>query len=311
MGSPCELQLHGEDMAETGRVADLARADIQRLEQRYSRYRDDSLTSAINRVAAEAGSIRVDEETAALIDYADACHRESGGLFDITSGVLRRAWRFDSGAPPDADRIAALLGRIGWDKVIWQRPLLRFTRPGMEIDFGGIGKEYAADRAAAICLDAGIRHGLVNLGGDIRIIGPLPDDRPWRIGLQDPERPDGLLGGVLLTGGALATSGDYVRCLVIDGRRHGHILDPRSGWPVLGLTAVSVIAASCLVAGSISTIAMLKGGDGIEWLASLGLPHLWVDADGRRGGSGVFAELLTTRPNDPASRRDTADGAHP
>lgn len=292
MGSPCELHLHGPDAAETRRVAESVIADVQRLERRYSRYRDDSLTSAINRVAAAAGRCEVDAETAALLDYAETCYRESDGLFDITSGVLRRAWTFENACAPEPEAIAALLDRVGWGKVVWKRPLLSFGRPGMEIDFGGIGKEYAADRAAALCLDAGIRSGLINLGGDVRVIGPLPDGGPWRIGIRDPERPETLLGGVLMTGGALATSGDYARFVRIDGRRYGHILDPRTGWPVLGLVSVSVIAASCLVAGSLSTIAMLKGRAGIEWLRSLDVPHLWIDAEGGRGGAGVFADLL-------------------
>ena len=293
MGCPCELQLYAPD-AMTGAAAGQAAVDdILRIEQRYSRYRDDSLTSAINRVAAQAGAMEVDDETAALLDYAAACHRESAGLFDITSGVLRRAWRYASDTLPTAAEIDALLRRVGWHRVVWERPRLRFTTPGMELDFGGIGKEYAADRAAVICLDAGIRHGLVNLGGDVRLIGPHPDGSPWRVGIQDPRRPERLIGGLLLTGGALASSGDYARGLWIDGRRYGHILDPRSGWPVAGLAAVSVLADSCLVAGSACTIAMLKGWDGKAWLQGLGLSHLWIDIEGRRGGRGALAEMLT------------------
>ncbi|MGQ9659271.1 MAG: FAD:protein FMN transferase [Thermochromatium sp.] len=110
-------------------------------------------------------------------------------------------------------------------------------------------------------------------------VGPLPDGEPWRIGIRDPERTERLLGDVLMTGGALATSGDYARCVCIAGRRYGPILNPRTGWPVLGLVSVSVIAASCLVAGSLSTIAMLKGRAGIQWLQSRRPPSV----DRRRG----------------------------
>ena len=294
MGSPCELQLYGaEDQARP--AIELAITEVQRLEARYSRYRADSLVSAINRAGAEGGSLTVDEETAALLDYAETCWQESDGRFDITSGILRRAWRFDSGRLPSPAEVSGLLDRIGWQRVRWERPRLAFTVPGMEIDFGGIGKEYAADRAAAVCWQAGIRHGLVNLGGDIRIIGPLPDGRPWTIGIRDPRQPERLLGGVLLAGGALASSGDYARCLTIDGQRFGHVLDPKTGWPVQGLTAVSVIADTCLVAGSACTIAMLKGRQGGAWLRELGLPHLWIDSGGRQGGQGVFADLLATQ----------------
>jgi FAD:protein FMN transferase len=300
MGSPCELQLYGaEDQAR--QAIELAITEVQRLEARYSRYRDDSLVSAINRVGAAAGSLTVDEETAALLDYAETCYRESDGQFDITSGILRCAWRFDSGRLPSPAEVSHLLGRIGWHRVRWERPRLAFTVPGMEIDFGGIGKEYAADRAAAICWHAGIRHGLVNLGGDVRIIGPLPDGGPWTIGIRDPQRPDTLLGGVLLASGALASSGDYARCLTIDGQRFGHILDPKTGWPVQGLAAVSVIADACLVAGSACTIAMLKGYEGAAWLSALGLPHLWIDVDGQQGGQGVFADLLAVHQRTAAN----------
>ncbi len=284
MGSPCEIQLFApeHDIAKHG--AEYAIADIARLEARYSRYRDDSLLADINRVAARGGSIEVDAETASLLDYAATCHAESAGLFDITSGILRRAWRFEQGLLPDPARIEALKARIGWHRLRWHAPRLSFPEPGLELDFGGVVKEYAVDRAAALCLEIGLRHGVVNLGGDIKIIGPRADGQPWRIGIKHPRSPTALLDTVELQHGALASSGDYERCIVVDGERYGHILNPRSGWPVRHLAAVSVVADFCVVAGSASTIAMLKEAQGPAWLAELGLRHLWVDVDGRTGG---------------------------
>ena len=284
MGSPCELLLAPAGPMNLHRAAQAVIRDIQRLEQRYSRYRDDSDLSALNRVAAAGGSIEVDDETAALLDYAAACHAQSGGRFDITSGLLRRLWHWGSGRLPTPEAVAALLPRIGWQHVVWQRPQLRFIQPGMELDFGGIVKEYAADRAAALLLDAGVQHGLVNLGGDVRALGPQPGGEPWQVGVRDPHRPGELLATVALHHGALASSGDYERCIVVDGVRHGHILDPRTGWPVQGLAAVSVAAPLAVVAGSATTIAMLMGPVGSAWLAQSGLPYLWVAADGRCGG---------------------------
>jgi thiamine biosynthesis lipoprotein len=291
MGSPCELQVYAGPAAAAA-AADLAIAEVRRLEARYSRYRDDSITAAINRAAAAGSAIRVDPETAALLEYADTCYRESDGLFDITSGVLRRVWRFDSGQLPEPAAVTALLDRVGWWRLEWRRPWLRFSVPGMELDFGGIGKEYAADRVAACCAGAGIHHGLINLGGDVRVLGPRPGGAPWRLGIRHPRHPERLLGGVLLTGGGLASSGDYVRCLDIDGQRYSHLLDPRTGWPCHGLVAVSVIADTCLVAGSICTIGMLRGSGGAAWLAGLGVSHLWVDGNGKQGGSGSLGALL-------------------
>ena len=284
MGSPCELLLAVAHPLAARHAVQAVIADVQRLEQRYSRYRDDSDLSALNRVAAAGGTTEVDDETAALLDYAHACHVHSGGRFDITSGLLRRVWRWSSGQLPAAAEVHALLGRVGWPRVTWQRPRLTFTVPGMELDLGGIVKEYAADRAAAWLVEAGISHALVNLGGDVRVAGPQPDGQPWRIGIRDPHRPGQLLVTLSLSQGALTSSGDYERCIVVDGVRHGHILDPRTGWPVQGLAAASVVAPLAVVAGSASTIAMLMGRDGPAWLARSGLLHLWVDADGRAGG---------------------------
>jgi thiamine biosynthesis lipoprotein len=285
MGSPCDIQLFARSAQHAKRTADAAIADVYRLEARYSRYRQDSFLSKINRVAATGGSIKVDAETAGLLNYALACYQQSDGLFDISSGILRRAWRFDSGTLPDAQLINTLLDKVGWHKLLWQPPVLSFPMPGMEIDFGGIVKEYAVDRAAALCWTAGVQHGVVNLGGDIKIIGPRPDKMPWHIGIRHPRDNNAILDTLLLHEGALASSGDYERCIVIDGIRYGHVLNPKTGWPVGYLAAVSVVGDFCVVAGSASTIAMLKEDAGPVWLNNLGLPHLWVDVKGGIGGS--------------------------
>lgn len=285
MGSPCDIQLYGPRRAQVKPIAETVIADVRRLEARYSRYRQDSFLSEINRVAAVGGSIEVDAETAGLLNYAATCYEESDGLFDISSGLLRKVWRFDSNRLPDNRQIQELLDKIGWHKLRWTAPLLEFPLPGMELDFGGIVKEYAADRAAGLCLEAGIKHGAVNLGGDIKIIGPHSDGGPWRIGIRDPRNKDAVLETLLLSRGALASSGDYERCIVADGRRYGHVLNPKTGWPVQHLASVSVVADFCVVAGSASTIAMLKEESGPSWLESLGLAHLWVDVQGKAGGS--------------------------
>jgi thiamine biosynthesis lipoprotein len=291
MGSPCEIQLYA--LTEDGgrAIANLAIADAERLEARYSCYRESSLLSGINRAAAEGGSVEVDEETAGLLDYARTCYEQSDGLFDITSGILRRAWNFRSGVLPSQQHIDELLGRIGWHRLRWERPLLSFPQPGMEIDFGGIVKEYAADRLATLCRNHGVSHGFVNLGGDIRIIGPQPDGSPWNVGIQHPRKKDTAIHNLGLHYGAIASSGDYERCITFDGVRYGHILNPKTGWPVRHLAAVTVVSDFCVVAGSASTIAMLKETEGPRWLASLGLPHLWVDVEGRAGGPLMNADV--------------------
>lgn len=294
MGTPCDIQLFAHAEAKARHAADTAIADVQRLEALYSRYKTDSFLSEINRVAAAGGSISVDDETASLLDYAVTCYEQSDGLFDITSGILRRAWKFDQGKLPEQALIDELLDKVGWHKVSWKRPVLTFSVLGMEIDFGGVVKEYAVDRAASLCYGLGIRHGVVNLGGDIKVIGPRDDGSPWRIGIRHPRSKDALLDTILLYEGALASSGDYERCIMVNGVRYGHVLNPKTGWPVRHLAAVSVVGEFCVVAGSASTIAMLKESQGTDWLLDLGLPYLWVDIHGKSGGSiGVkFKETL-------------------
>ena len=211
----------------------------------------------------------VDEETAGLLDYAAAAWGESDGLFDITSGVFRRVWNFSSRRIPSEESVRACLPLVGWDKVAWHRPEIYLPLPGMEIDFGGLGKEYAVDRAAGILLRQGCI-AMINLGGDIVASAPRPGDEPWQIGIRSPRAPDGLSGHLPLYSGALATSGDYERCIEVAGHRYGHILNPNTGWPVEGGPAsVSVLADTCLVAGTLATVAMLKGAAAKQWLDSM------------------------------------------
>ncbi|MGH8499964.1 MAG: FAD:protein FMN transferase [Methylococcales bacterium] len=285
MGTPCEIQLFAARYAAAKRIAEFAIADVRRLEYRYSRYRDDSFLSEINRVALKGGSIQVDGETAGLLNYAQRCFEQSGELFDITSGILRRAWDFKSNRLPETKQIRDLLDKIGWHKLRWEAPLLGFPVAGMEMDLGGVVKEYAVDRAATICQESGCRHGLVNLGGDIKIIGARPDGQKWRVGIRNPGLRGSSVKTLLLNRGAIASSGDYERCITLNGVRYGHILNPKTGWPVRKMASVTVIGDFCLVAGSAATIGMLKENHGPIWLNDLGLPHYWIDVDGNTGGS--------------------------
>jgi len=283
MASRCEVRLYAPDEVSARVWSDAAIAEVRRIETKYSRYRDDSVTTAINR-AAGLDAVAVDAETAGLIDFGAALHAQSEGRFDLTSGVLRRVWDFKSGCLPSQQQVDAVLPLIGWTQVAWDGTSLRLPRAGMEIDFGGIGKEYAADRAGALLVESGAAHGLVNLGGDVRVIGPTPEGGPWRIAVQDPRgRPGETLARLDVASGALATSGDYERYMIVDGRRYCHVMDPRSGWPVDTWQSVSVVAPLAVAAGACATIAMLQPVElALAFLQSQGVRYLAIDADGRR-----------------------------
>lgn len=276
MASPCEVLVEGDDAARARAIGAVVQAEAARIEAKFSRYRADSVLGRIN--AAAGAPVEVDDETAELLDFAARCHALSGGAFDVTSGVLRRAWRFDgSDRLPEAAAVAALLPAVGWDKVSWRRPRLALA-PGMELDLGGIGKEYAADRAAQLVRELGHPAGvLVNLGGDLVVAVPRRDGAPWRIGIERPGVDGAQAAHVLeLERGALCTSGDARRFLLRDGVRYGHILDPRTGWPVPGAPrSVTVAAPSCTEAGLLATLSMLAGAGAESFLAEQGVPH-WI-----------------------------------
>lgn len=297
MGGPCRLRLEVQDEAAARLAMAAAEAEVRRLEARYSRYLDDSLTAKINRAAGSGAAVAIDAETAAILNYADIAWRESDGLFDLTSGVLRKAWDFRSGRIPSQPEIEALLPLVGWEQVQWDSQSVYLPRAGMELDFGGCVKEYAADSAAMKLRQHAVSAALVDLAGDMAAVGPPLDAKGWTVGIRHPQQQDQPVASVLLPEGGLASSGDYERCLLIDGVRYGHILQPQTGWPARGLVAVSILAGQCLVAGSSATIAMLKPAEeALTWLEGLGLPWFAIDADLDCHGSLTGQAAVTIEP---------------
>ncbi len=288
MASPCSIHIDGTDDALMHCAADQAMAEVRRIERKFSRYREGSIISLING-AAGRDAVDVDPETSALLDFAGQLHALSDGLFDITSGVLRHAWDFKHARMPAPERLTQLLSKVGWHQLEREGQRVRLAQAGMELDFGGFGKEYAADRAAAALHSHGIVHALVNLGGDLHALGQRgrqdPDGTPWLVDIAHPrpaaelaEQPLALLA---LERGGLATSGDYERYFIHDGQRYCHILNPHTGWPVTYFQSVSVLASNTTSAGALSTIAMLKGEAGLAWLEQQGERYLAVQPDGQ------------------------------
>lgn len=274
MASPCEVIIETEDRDEAEKILEAVAAEAWRIEQKFSRYRDDNITHAINTSNGEP--VEVDDETARLLDFSDELYRMSDGLFDVTSGVLRKAWRFDrSDNVPEQAQIDDLLPIIGWNKVIWNRPSLTLL-PHMEIDLGGIGKEYAVDRCAMIAREISSASVLINLGGDIATTRERKNGEKWTIGRlsSDPSAP---IGVIKLKQGALATSGDEHRYVERDGQRFCHVLNPMTGWPVEDPPhTVSVAAPTCIEAGMLSTLALLHGKDAEEFLKAQEVPY-WIN----------------------------------
>jgi thiamine biosynthesis lipoprotein len=283
MACACEITVGwqpGHDAHWAQAQAQAAVAEIRRIETKYSRYQPQSIVSQINQAAGQH-PIELDPETHSLIDFADRMHTQSDGLFDITSGVYRQIWDFQKAQCPTPEQIAAVRPLVGWAQVQREGAQLFLPQPGMQIDLGGLGKEYAADRAALVLRQNGVQHALVNLGGDIASVGTKPDSQHWTAGIRHPRDPAQTMACLPLFGQALATSGDYERYFELAGQRYCHIIDPRTGWPVQHFRSVSVVAPSCLLAGAVGTTIMLKQGHATpEWLKQLNLPVLWIDTSG-------------------------------
>jgi thiamine biosynthesis lipoprotein len=265
MASPCMVVADTDDAEVGTHLGEVVKREALRIEAKFSRYRPSALTT-INQ--NNGRDVVLDEESADLIDYAVTCYELSEGLFDITSGALRRVWRFDgTGTPPEPSAVQQILPFVGWQRVTWNRPVLRLA-PGMEIDFGGIGKEYAVDRALSLASAQSDVPLLVNLGGDIRVSGPRRDGSPWHVAIADVDQAGATSGLLEISQGALATSGDTYRVVKASGVRYGHVLDPRSGWPIPDAPrSVTVHAATCTEAGLLAKLALLRGAQAEAFLA--------------------------------------------
>lgn len=272
MASPCELLIDAYDLALAKALTQQVAEEAWRIECKFSRYRDDNVVYQINH--AKGSSIPVDEETAKLLDFATHAYRVSDGCFDLTSGVLRRIWRFDgSDNVPTRSQAKQLLSIIGWSKVVWKNGSLQLL-PDMEIDFGGIGKEYAVDRAAAIIHGQTDASYLINFGGDLFASAPPSAAKHWQIGVEKLGGGDSAM--VQLRKGGLATSGDANRYLLHKGKRYPHVLNPKTGWPVMTApSSVTVAANTCVEAGLLATLAMLNGKGAEAFLQMQDTLH-WV-----------------------------------
>ena len=277
MGCPCELRLFVPETLDRQKVIASCVAEASRFEKKYSRYRPSSLVNRIN-VAAGIETVDIDPETSAILQYSKVCFEQSNGFFDITAGCLSSVWRHDMKRLPSDEVLNQVLTKVGFDRLILTNDSIFLPVAGMEIDLGGVVKEYAADAIAVLAKSMGVEHGLINLGGDVRVIGAQLDGSPWIIGVTNPFGDGEPIASIEIKAGALATSGSYERFFSIEGKNYSHLINPLTGWPVEGLVSASVIAEQAVVAGSISSIALLFNvSDGLGWLESCQMPYLAID----------------------------------
>ena len=260
MGTPCEITYRCESANEATEFREQSLAWVRKFENRYSRYLPDSLISRINRTAGTGQFIEIEEEDERLFKLCDTLHFFTRGLFDPTTLPLAQLWNFKAEKPriPNDGEIKTALNKIDWKKVIREKAMVSLPESGMGLDFGGFGKEYAVDRIIEMGHKFGISDLLVNFGGDLRTRGSPPDSPHWRVGIEDPNQPGQARFTVRANDLAVATSGNYQRFFEINGKRYGHLLDHRTGFPTSSENlSATVIAKSCLEAGILATCSLM------------------------------------------------------
>jgi FAD:protein FMN transferase len=261
MSTPCRVNIHGVAAADVREIQQDTVQWVAQFEARYSRFIPDSLISRINAAAGEHW-VDIDPQTEQLFNLCQELFFFTRGAFDPTALPLMRLWNWQANPPalPADDALAAAREVVGWNRVQRRPGQIFLPVKGMCLDLGGIGKEYAVDCVMNLAIQRGLQHVLVDFGQDVRVLGYAPNKTHWLIGLEDASQPGKCWAGVAVTNHAVATSGDYQRHFRLNGRRYGHIIDPRTGYPALNdVRAASIIAPSCTIAGLLSTSACILG----------------------------------------------------
>ncbi len=258
MGTVCEILIREKQTEVAKSVVKAVIAELNRLENKYSFYKTESLLSRINQESYNA-NIELDDETSYIFNVASDLHDLTNGLFDPTIGVINRCWDFYNMVLPSKEIIQGKLETVGWNKVEINNNVLRTHHPNMEIDLGGIVKEYSLDRCANLLEVMGVSNGLINLGGDVKVIGDLSNsNRPWRIGIADPRNHNQTIGSILSKKGVSVTSGDYQKYFKRDGKIYHHIINPKTGYPIpLEYSSVTILCDEAVYASKLATAILL------------------------------------------------------
>ena len=272
MASACEIIVEIDDQLLANKIGKAVSEEVWRIEDKYSRYNPESLCSQINQ--SNGKPITIDDETFVLLNFADTFYQLSDGVFDLTAGVLRKVWIFDcSDKVPSNKSIAKTMGNVGWQKVKYDDKKIILLKD-MELDFGGIGKEYAVDRSLLLINALTKQPVLVNLGGDLATNAARKNGEPWQVGVEHPGFVDKKTMVVSLFKGALATSGDAKRFLLKNGKRYSHILNAKTGWPIDNAPrSITVSAPQCIQAGLLATLALMQGDNAEKFLSEQEIKH--------------------------------------
>jgi len=286
MGSRFDITVVAENENKGNEYIDLAVNEISRVEKIISSWDSLSETSEIIKNAG-IKPVKVDKELFDLISRAIKISELTSGAFDISYASMDRIWKFDGSmtALPNDEEIAASISKVGFKNIVLnpENQTVFLKNKGMRIGFGAIGKGYSADKAKQLLISKGVKGGIINASGDLTTWGTQPDGSPWMIGITNPLNKNKVFSWFPLDNNAVVTSGNYEKFVEIDGKRYSHIIDPRTGWPVSGLTSVTVFAPKAELADALATSVFVMGLDtGIDFINQLpGIECVIVDDQGK------------------------------
>lgn len=263
MGNRFEISVVGADERWAHERIDAGVGEIRRIEKLLTTYDDESETNLINRNAGIA-PVKVSPETFQIIERSIRISALTQGAFDITYGSIDKSlWNFDTRMTRLPDRATArkMVRLINYHNILLDREAMTILlkEKGMRIGFGGIGKGYAAERAKQVMREMGVDSGIVNASGDLTTWGYQPDGRPWTIGIANPNSAGQIFSYMNITNMALATSGNYEKFIVIDGKKYSHTINPKTGLPVTGIKSVTIITPNAEIADAMATPVMIMG----------------------------------------------------
>jgi thiamine biosynthesis lipoprotein len=284
MGTIIEIILTGDDEEGANKAALQAFQEIKRIQTLMSSWMDSSDVTRINRSAGKEW-VKVSPETMEVIKKAKEISELSEGGFDITVAPLVDLWRKarEKKTPPSMEDVKGKLDLVNFEKLrIDPKGKIFLEKEGMAIDLGGIAKGYAVDRAFNILRSLGYKNLIVNAGGDLRV-GGTRNNQPWSIGIQNPREPESILTKIPLSDVAVATSGDYQKFFIYQGKRYHHICNPKTGFPADGCQSVTIITKDCMAADGLATAIFVLGPEkGYALCQKLdGVHCLIVDKEGK------------------------------
>jgi FAD:protein FMN transferase len=283
MGNRFQLSAAGESEEWANDCIDAGIAEIQRIEKLLTTYNEESETALINRNAG-IKPVSVSKETFDIIERSIRISRITQGAFDITYGSIdKRLWNFDVNmkALPDLATAKKMTKLINYRNIVLDKKDLSvmLREKGMRIGFGGIGKGYAAERAKLVMKEKGVESGIVNASGDMTIWGLQPNGSPWTIGIVDPNVSDRIFSYMNISDMAVATSGNYEKFIMINGKKYSHTINPKTGLPIRGIKSVTIISPNAEIADAMTTPVMIMGiGPGLHMINQMkGIEAIVVD----------------------------------